>query len=92
MFCVAVATSVLLSVASALAQQGYKKPPKEVLDILHAPTTPGVSISPTRDNIILSTAIDIHPSPIWRSRCCGSADLASTQRQTPPSAFNIQSA
>ena len=39
------------------AQQGYKKPPKEVLDILNAPVTPGISISPTRENIILTTGI-----------------------------------
>ena len=39
----------------SVAQQGYKKPPKEVLDILNAPVTPGISVSPTRDNIILTT-------------------------------------
>ena len=41
---------------SAFAQDGYKKPPKEVLDILDAPATPNASISPTRDNILLLTA------------------------------------
>ena len=41
----------------SFAQQGYKKPPKEVLDILNAPVTPGISISPTRDNIILTTGV-----------------------------------
>jgi len=40
----------------AFAQEGYKKPPKEVLDILNAPATPNASISPTRDNILLLTA------------------------------------
>ncbi|HEU4510603.1 MAG TPA: prolyl oligopeptidase family serine peptidase [Pyrinomonadaceae bacterium] len=39
------------------AQQGYKKPPKEVLDILNAAVTPGISISPTRDNAILTTGV-----------------------------------
>ena len=43
------------------AQQGYKKPPKEVLDILHAPVTPGASVSPTRDNVILSTSLRYPP-------------------------------
>ena len=57
-FCVAVSTFVLVCLATAaFAQQGYKKPPKEVLDILNAPVTPGTSVSPTRDNIILTTGI-----------------------------------
>src|SRR5215204_4033754 len=42
-------------------QQGYKKPPKEVLDILNAPVTPGVSVSPTRDNVILTTGLRYPP-------------------------------
>ena len=40
----------------AFAQDGYKKPPKEVLDILNAPATPNASLSPTRDNLLLLTA------------------------------------
>src|SRR5215204_4808192 len=43
------------------AQQGYKKPPKEVLDILNAPVTPGASISPTRDNMLLTKALRYPP-------------------------------
>src|ERR1044072_5243926 len=45
----------------SLAQQGYKKPPKEVLDILNAPVTPGISVSPTRDNVILTTGLRYPP-------------------------------
>jgi dipeptidyl aminopeptidase/acylaminoacyl peptidase len=45
----------------SFAQQGYKKPPKEVLDILHAPVTPGASVSPTRDNVILLTGLRYPP-------------------------------
>ena len=61
-FCVAVSTFVLVCLTTtAVAQQGYKKPPKEVLDILNAPTTPGVSVSPTRDNVILTTALRYPP-------------------------------
>ena len=61
-FRVVLSTFVLLCVASAaFAQQGYKKPPKEVLDILNAPTTPGVSVSPTRDNVILTTGLRYPP-------------------------------
>jgi hypothetical protein len=60
--CVAVSAFVLcLSAAAASAQQGYKKPPKEVLDILNAPTTPGISVSPSRDNVILSTTLRYPP-------------------------------
>ena len=60
--CVAVSTFVLLLLANAvLAQEGYKKPPKEVLDILNAPVTPGVSLSPTRDNVMLSTGLRYPP-------------------------------
>lgn len=50
----------LLCVTNALAQQSYKKPPKEVLDILHAPVTPGASVSPTRDNMLLTSGLR-HP-------------------------------
>ncbi|HEX5891057.1 MAG TPA: hypothetical protein VFY61_20260, partial [Pyrinomonadaceae bacterium] len=50
-----------LGVVNASAQQGYKKPPKEVLDILNAPVTPGVSVSPTRDNLLLTTALRYPP-------------------------------
>ena len=56
-----VAIALLLTVQVGLAQQGYKKPPKEVLDILNAPVTPGISVSPTRDNIILTTSLRYPP-------------------------------
>jgi dipeptidyl aminopeptidase/acylaminoacyl peptidase len=56
-----IAIALLLTVQIALAQQGYKKPPKEVLDILNAPVTPGISVSPTRDNIIMSTGLRYPP-------------------------------
>jgi dipeptidyl aminopeptidase/acylaminoacyl peptidase len=53
--------SVLLIAGISFAQQGYKKPPKEVLDILHAPVTPNASVSPTRDNVILLTGLRYPP-------------------------------
>ena len=53
--------TLLLITGISFAQQGYKKPPKEVLDILNAPTTPGVSVSPTRDNILLLTGLRYPP-------------------------------
>lgn len=45
----------------AAAQQGYKKPPKEVLDILSAPVTPTASISPARDTMLLATGLRYPP-------------------------------
>ena len=53
--------ALLLCATNTFAQQGYKKPPKEVLDILHAPVTPGASVSPTRDNILLTTGLRYPP-------------------------------
>jgi dipeptidyl aminopeptidase/acylaminoacyl peptidase len=39
----------------ALAQQTlYQKPPKAVLDVLDAPASPSVSLSPTRDKMLLA--------------------------------------
>lgn len=53
--------ALLLIADINFAQQGYKKPPKEVLDILNAPVTPGVLVSPTRDNLLLSTGLRYPP-------------------------------
>src|SRR5678815_418385 len=53
--------AILLIANVTFAQQGYKKPPKEVLDILNAPVTPGASVSPTRDNMLLTTALRYPP-------------------------------
>ncbi len=59
---ISLAILALLLVADiSFAQQGYKKPPKEVLDILNAPVTPGISVSPTRENIILSIGLRYPP-------------------------------
>lgn len=55
------AIALLITAQVGLAQQGYKKPPQEVLDILNAPVTPGVSVSPTRENIILTTGLRYPP-------------------------------
>ena len=33
----------------AHGQQGYQKPPKAILNVLHAPPTPLVSVSPARE-------------------------------------------
>jgi dipeptidyl aminopeptidase/acylaminoacyl peptidase len=45
--------ALLLSGSAAEAQHGYQRPPKEVLDILQAPPTPQVSVSPAGDRLLL---------------------------------------
>src|SRR4030095_6553007 len=52
---------VLLFATSSFGQSGYKKPPKEVLDILNAPVTPTASISPTREHMLLLTSLRYPP-------------------------------
>ncbi len=53
--------ALLLCANISFAQQGYKKPPKEVLDILNAPVTPNASVSPTRDIMLLLTGLRYPP-------------------------------
>ncbi|MCI0561102.1 MAG: hypothetical protein MN733_21665, partial [Nitrososphaera sp.] len=45
----------------AFAQERYKNPPKEIVDILDAPPTPIVNVNPTRDAIML-VEYKAHPS------------------------------
>jgi dipeptidyl aminopeptidase/acylaminoacyl peptidase len=54
-----VALAALLSLAAlaALAQGGYRKPPREVLDVLNAPVTPSAFISPSRETMLLATGV-----------------------------------
>src|SRR2546421_10660796 len=40
---------LFLYALTALGAEVYKKPPQAVLDILNAPVTPGLSISPARN-------------------------------------------
>src|SRR6266851_3439022 len=45
---------LLVTTTSVLAgETPYQKPPKEVLDVLNAPLTPTISVSPHRDYAIL---------------------------------------
>ena len=57
----AVLTLLVVVLSSVSAQQGYEKPPKEVLEILSAPVTPTAFVSPTRDNMLLATAFRYPP-------------------------------
>jgi dipeptidyl aminopeptidase/acylaminoacyl peptidase len=45
---------LLLAFVPLSAEEVYRKPPKEILDILNAPPTPGASLSPTRDYLLLA--------------------------------------
>jgi dipeptidyl aminopeptidase/acylaminoacyl peptidase len=56
----ALAVSVILA-GFALAQQPYKKPPKEILDVLNAPSTPQISVSPARDCFLLIESLRYPP-------------------------------
>ncbi len=42
-----------LLVSTATAQTPYQKPPKAILDVLNAPSSPNVSLNPTRDKMML---------------------------------------
>ena len=57
----AIAVLLLLSIPLIAFSQGYKKPPKEVLDILNAPVTPSAFTSPSRDNVLFLTALRYPP-------------------------------
>jgi dipeptidyl aminopeptidase/acylaminoacyl peptidase len=51
------AVFLLASSFPGLAETTYQKPPKEVLDVLHAPVTPSAFVSPTHDAMILATPV-----------------------------------
>ena len=53
--------ALLLLLSNFVAAQQYRKPPKEVLDVLNAPVTPLVSISPARDKMLLATGVRYPP-------------------------------
>jgi dipeptidyl aminopeptidase/acylaminoacyl peptidase len=46
-----------LLVLNLTSQQKYEKPPKEIDDVMTAPMTPTVSLSPTRDYMILEQGV-----------------------------------
>jgi dipeptidyl aminopeptidase/acylaminoacyl peptidase len=56
-----VALLVLLSVRLLLAVDAYQKPPKEVLDVLNAPPTPNISVSPAHDRVLLINPLRYPP-------------------------------
>ena len=55
-----IATILFLSTL-AFSQGSYKKPPKEILDVLNAPATPAAIISPTRNMMALAEPLRYPP-------------------------------
>ena len=56
-----VATAPAPVATSPVAVSGYDKPPQNILDVLHAPSTPSVHVSPTRDSMLLVSWQDYPP-------------------------------
>jgi len=52
--CLLVTFIIVISCSLLNAQELYKLPPKEVIDIVSAPPTPEISISPTGDFMLLA--------------------------------------
>jgi dipeptidyl aminopeptidase/acylaminoacyl peptidase len=50
-------TLLVFPVALALCQTTYQKPPKAILDVLNAPDTPVVSLSPAKTHILLADVV-----------------------------------
>jgi dipeptidyl aminopeptidase/acylaminoacyl peptidase len=57
---IACVAALCLSVA-ATAQEGYKRPPREVLEVLNAADAPIASVSPTRDMVLLYEPVRYPP-------------------------------
>ena len=51
----------LLAGRAAATETAYQKPPKEVLDVLHAPLPPDASVNPTHDAMILAAQSPFPP-------------------------------
>ncbi|HWE00324.1 MAG TPA: prolyl oligopeptidase family serine peptidase, partial [Bryobacteraceae bacterium] len=61
---IAVSTVVftMVTTTSALAQEfTYRQPPKQILDVLEAPMTPAISVSPSRDYAVLMRPVRYPP-------------------------------
>jgi dipeptidyl aminopeptidase/acylaminoacyl peptidase len=58
--CLAVILTLLTSLGGA-QETSYMKPPQAILDVLNAPEPPQVSVSPTRDMMLMSTQLRYPP-------------------------------
>src|SRR6201984_2159616 len=52
---------VITTPCVVVGETNYQKPPKEVLDVLNAPLTPTISVSPHRDYAILMQPVRYPP-------------------------------
>ncbi len=58
--------SMLFSVmAFAQENPGYQTPPKAIADLIDAPVTPGLSISPNDDWLLLMERPSLPPAKTW---------------------------
>jgi len=60
------ASFAVITISSALAApapapSGYNQPPKEILDVMRAPSPPAISVSPTQNTILLISWQDYPP-------------------------------
>ncbi len=53
--------AILLFVGSSFAQDTYQKPPKEIEDVLNAPSIPSTSVSPAKDKLLLLETLRYPP-------------------------------
>ncbi len=62
-FCKSFLLLIVLTILAtgAFAQGSYKKPPKEIEDVLNAPALPTTSVSPAKDKILLATPLRYPP-------------------------------
>ena len=79
------APSPLAPVPAPVEASGYDKPPRNVLDVLHAPSPPSPYINPTHDTILLASWVEYPPmsrvvEPFLRPR--GSSGRAKEPEQT----------
>ncbi|HEX9760161.1 MAG TPA: prolyl oligopeptidase family serine peptidase [Candidatus Acidoferrales bacterium] len=57
----ALAAIVAMTAAPVWSQQGYRRPAKEILDILDSTATPSVSLSPARDRVLMAEPLRYPP-------------------------------
>src|SRR5262245_39915813 len=50
----AAALVVTVALIPVIAEELYKKPPKDILDVLNAPAIPSAALSPAKDYVLLA--------------------------------------
>ena len=78
-----VAVTVLLFGLNNFAQNTYQKPPKEIEDVLNAPSIPQTSVSPAKDKILTARTAALSADFGTRTadvKACGFADQSEYER------------